>query len=195
MKPDAGEIFVHGREVTRMSETELLEIRREVGMVFQGAALFDSLNVHDNVAYGVRERFRQMGKEEVSRIVAEKLALVDMPGTEALMPAELSGGMKKRVAVARALALEPGIILYDEPSTGLDPANVRRINNLIMKLRDVVGATSIMVTHDMHAVKAVTDRVALLDRGRILAVGTWTEMENSREPRVRQFLEGHVEDD
>lgn len=190
MKPDSGRIFVHGREVTSMSEDELQEVRRQVGMVFQGSALFDSLNVRENVAYGVRERQRRMPEDEISRIVAEKLQLVDMPGTEDIMPAELSGGMKKRVALARALALEPRVILYDEPTTGLDPANVRRINAMILKLRDAVGVTSIIVTHDMASAKAVSDRLALLDRGRIIATGTWEEMENSDNPRVGQFLEG-----
>lgn len=189
MKPDAGEIFVLGREVTRMSETELQEVRRDVAMVFQGSALFDSLNVRDNVIYGVRERSRKISREDVARIVADKLSLVDMPGTEDLMPAELSGGMKKRVALARALAIEPRIILYDEPTTGLDPANVRRINNLIVKMRDTVGVTSIVVTHDMQSAKAVSDRLSLLDRGRIIMTGTWQEMERSDHAMVRQFLE------
>ncbi len=194
MKPDAGHIFIHGREITGMPESELQEIRREVGMVFQGSALFDSLNVRENVAFGVRERFRRISEEEISRIVLEKLALVDLPGTEGLMPAELSGGMKKRVAVARALALEPRIILYDEPTTGLDPANVRRINSLIRRLRDSVGVTSIMVTHDMYSVRAITDRLALLHGGGIIATGTWEEMERSRHPEVRRFLAGEIEE-
>ena len=123
-------------------------------MVFQGSALFDSMTVADNVAYGVLERFPDMPKEQWAKIVAEKLGLVDLPGTESLMPAELSGGMKKRVALARALALEPKIILYDEPTTGLDPANVRRISALIAKTRQALGVTSIMVTHDLQAVEA-----------------------------------------
>ena len=193
MQPDEGEIFVHGREVTGMGEPELQDLRREVAMVFQGSALFDSLTVAENVAFGLLERRRGTPRDDVARIVAEKLQLVDLPGTENFMPAELSGGMKKRVALARALALGPKIILYDEPTTGLDPANVRRINSLIVKTRDVVGITSIMVTHDMHSVKAITDRLALLDKGRIIAIGTWKEMEESAIPRVRQFLEGEVE--
>ena len=127
------------------------------------------------------------------KIVAEKLGLVDMPGTEALMPAELSGGMKKRVALARALALEPKIILYDEPTTGLDPANVRRISALIAKTRQAFHVTSIMVTHDLQAIETITDRVAMLDAGRIIAVGTWKEMEACTTPRVCQFLAGEVE--
>ncbi|MGD1001734.1 MAG: ATP-binding cassette domain-containing protein [Candidatus Brocadiia bacterium] len=192
--PDSGEVFVHGREVTRMNSFELQEVRREVAMVFQGSALFDSMTVADNVAYGVLERNPDMPADRWMKIVSEKLGLVDMPGTEALMPAELSGGMKKRVALARALALEPKIILYDEPTTGLDPANVRRISALIVKTRQMLGVTSIMVTHDLQAVEAVTDRLAMLDQGRIIAVGTWKEMEACRIPRVCQFLAGEVED-
>ena len=193
MRPDSGEIFVHGREVTALSEFELQDIRREVAMVFQGSALFDSMTVADNVAYGVLERFPDMPEEQWMKIVAEKLGLVDLPGTESLMPAELSGGMKKRVALARALALEPKIILYDEPTTGLDPANVRRISALIARTRQAFGVTSIMVTHDLQSVEAITDRLAMLDQGRILAVGTWKEMEASPHPRVGQFLAGEVE--
>ena len=194
IRPDGGEIFVHGREVTRLSERELDEVRRDVAMVFQGSALFDSLNVRENVAYGVRERNRGVSEKEIGRVVSEKLQLVDLPGTEEIMPAELSGGMKKRVALARALATEPGIILYDEPTTGLDPANVQRINELIVKTREVLGVTSIVVTHDMLSVQAITDRLALLDRGRIIATGTWKEMESSNDARVRQFLAGFVND-
>jgi len=194
LKPDAGAIFLDGHDVTQMTESQLQEVRRNVAMVFQGSALFDSLNVRDNVAYGLRERNRRMPEPDVSKIVAEKLEMVDLPGTELLMPAELSGGMKKRIALARALALEPAIILYDEPTTGLDPANVRRINSLIQKMRDTIGVTSVMVTHDMMSVQAITDRVALLDHGQIIAVGTWSEMEQSDNPRVRQFLEGDIED-
>jgi phospholipid/cholesterol/gamma-HCH transport system ATP-binding protein len=193
MHPDSGEIFVHGRAVTSLSEFELQDIRREVAMVFQGSALFDSMTVADNVAYGVLERFPDMPEDQSAKIVAEKLGLVDLPGTESLMPAELSGGMKKRVALARALALEPKIILYDEPTTGLDPANVRRIGALIAKTRQALGVTSIMVTHDLQAIEAITDRLAMLDQGRIIAVGTWKEMEASPHPRVGQFLAGEVE--
>jgi len=194
MKPDAGEIYVFDREITRLSETELQEVRRDVAMVFQGSALFDSLNVRENVIYGVRERDRGVSEEEVRRIVAEKLDLVDLPGTEELYPAELSGGMKKRVALARALALGPKIVLYDEPTTGLDPSNVKRINALILKTRDAVGVTSIVVTHDMDSAKAVTDRLALLGHGRIVAASTWDEMERSEDPSVREFIEGDTDE-
>jgi phospholipid/cholesterol/gamma-HCH transport system ATP-binding protein len=193
IQPDSGEIFVHGREVTSMNEFEVLDIRREVAMVFQGSALFDSMSVADNVAYGVLERFPDMPEEQWMKIVTEKLGLVDLPGTESLMPAELSGGMKKRVALARALALEPKIILYDEPTTGLDPANVRRITALIAKTRQALAVTSILVTHDLLSVEQITDRLAMLDRGRIVAVGAWKEMQAAADPRVREFLAGVVE--
>ena len=189
-EPDAGAVYVHGREVTGMGEEDLLTVRSEVAMVFQGSALFDSLTVAENVAYGLRERRRDLTDEAMMAVVKEKLELVDLPGIEELMPAELSGGMQKRVAFARALALGPRVILYDEPTTGLDPANVRRVNGLIMKLRDTMKVTGVMVTHDMASVKMVTDRVALLEKGKILAAGTWEEMENSEIGTVRRFLEG-----
>lgn len=194
MQPDSGEIYVLGHDATRLTEQARQDLLGgKVAMVFQGSALFDSLDVGENVAYGLRERNPDLPEEEVRRIVREKLALVDLPGIEDMMPAELSGGMKKRVAIARALALEPRIILYDEPTTGLDPANVRRINALVLKLRDTMNVTSIIVTHDMASVRATADRIALLDRGRIIALGTWDEMEQSDEPRVRQFLAGDFE--
>ena len=192
--PDSGKIYVHGREITSMSEAELQDIRSDVAMVFQGSALFDSLTVADNVAYGLRERRRDLTADTVAEIVRNKLHLVDLPGIEHLTPSELSGGMKKRVALARALALEPSIILYDEPTTGLDPANVRRINALILKLRNTMHVTSIAVTHDMQSTRAVTDRLALLDRGKIIAVGTWEEMQDSSTENVRRFLEGDFDE-
>ena len=193
-RPDSGKVYVHGREVTAMDEDELQNLRSDVAMVFQGSALFDSLTVAENVSYGLRERQRDLPIEKIMGVVRDKLSLVDMPGTEELMPAELSGGMQKRVALARALALEPRVILYDEPTTGLDPANVRRINAMIVKLRDTMKVTGIMVTHDMDSVKAITNRLALLDRGKIIATGTWAEMERSGIARVRQFLEGDFDE-
>ena len=194
MRPDSGTIHVLGREVTSLSETELEGVRKDVAMVFQGSALFDSLTVRENVIYGVRVRNRKISGDEVSRIVTEKLEMVDMPGTQDLLPSELSGGMKKRVALARALALEPRIILYDEPTTGLDPANVRRINALIKKMRDTVGVTSIVVTHDMNSACEITDRMALLADGQIISTSTWNEIEHSEDPRVRQFIEGEIDE-
>jgi len=193
MKPDKGEILVGGQDVVKMNETALMAVRRNVGMLFQGAALFDSLDVLENVAFPLREHLR-MPESEILRIVREKLELVDMDGTEEKMPAELSGGMKKRVGLARAIAIEPSIILYDEPTTGLDPTNAHRIDELILRLQKRLDVTSVIVTHDMEHVQAVTDRLAMLYRGRIIAVGTWEEMEQSDVPVVRQFIEGTVEE-
>jgi len=193
MRPDSGEVFVYGRNVTQMNELKLRAIRRDVSMVFQGGALFDSLNVRENIIYGVRERNHKIKNDEIDHIVSEKLKIVDLPGTEKLYPAELSGGMKKRVALARALATEPKILLYDEPTTGLDPANVRRINALIVKLRNTVGVTSIVVTHDMDSAKAISDRLALLSHGKIITTKTWEEISHSADPRVRHFIEGEID--
>ena len=192
--PDSGEIWVHGREITHYTEDQMRALRANVAMVFQGSALFDSLDVADNVSYGLRERRRDLPRHEVEAKVSEMLELVDLPGIQHVMPAELSGGMKKRVALARGLALEPKVVLYDEPTTGLDPANVRRVNNLILKVRDAMGVTSVMVTHDMASAKAITDRIALLDKGRIIACGSWDEMEKSGDERVRQFLDGDFDE-
>ena len=163
-------------------------------MVFQGSALFDSMTVADNVAYGVLERYPGMPRDQWTKIVAEKLGLVDMPGTEALMPAELSGGMKKRVALARALALEPKIILYDEPTTGLDPANVRRISALIAKTRQAFHVTSIMVTHDLQAIEDDhRPRWPCSRRAASSPSGPGRRWRRAPPPRVCQFLAGEVE--
>jgi len=192
MKPDAGEVYVYGQEVTRLTERELIAIRRQAAMVFQGSALFDSLTVGDNVVYGVREHERHLSRAELDEIAAETLRLVDMEGSEELFPAELSGGMKKRVAIARAVAMKPRIILYDEPTTGLDPTNVKRINDLIVKTRDATCATSIVVTHDLQSARRISDRLALLADGCIIAVGDWGSLSDSASPEVRAFVEGRV---
>lgn len=189
LKPDRGSIYVLGRDVVPLKEKNLLEIRRHVGLVFQGSALFDSLSVFDNVAYPLREHLR-LGKAEIRARVAEKLRLVGLDGIEGKMPGELSGGMKKRVAVARAVATEPKIILYDEPNTGVDPINARKINELIVGLRDRLGVTSLVVTHDMKSVKAVADRIVMLYEGRIVAEGTWEDFEGSEEPLIKEFMTG-----
>ena len=192
-KPDSGEVVVKGRHVERMHESDLLKLRREVGMLFQGSALFDSLTVFENVAFPLRAH-RKMKEDEIAAEVHEMLRLVELPDAAELMPAELSGGMKKRVGLARALAIKPDIMLYDEPTTGLDPTTANHINDLIKRLQQELGVTSVMVTHDMQSVKEVTDRLAMLHRGRIIAVGTWKQMEDSTVPVVRQFLEGTVEE-
>ncbi|HEX9948740.1 MAG TPA: ABC transporter ATP-binding protein, partial [Thermodesulfobacteriota bacterium] len=160
-KPEKGTIKIDKRDITPLTEDEMVPIRRKIGMLFQGAALFDSLSAGENVAYPIREHFR-LPEEEVQRIVREKLHLVGLDGVEEKMPAELSGGMKKRVGLARAIAIDPEIILYDEPTTGLDPANTQRINQLIVELQRILKVTSIVVTHDLDSAYQVTDRLALL---------------------------------
>lgn len=189
LRPDKGEIFVMGRNVVALNEKSLLEIRKNVGLVFQGSALFDSLTVFDNIAYPLREHLR-LGKKEIRERVAETLHLVGLDGVEGKMPAELSGGMKKRVAVARAIATNPKIMLYDEPNTGVDPINARKINELILGLREKLGVTSMVVTHDMQSVKMVTDRIAMLYDGKIVAEGTWKDFEESEDPFIREFMTG-----
>jgi phospholipid/cholesterol/gamma-HCH transport system ATP-binding protein len=191
LKPDSGNIFVMGRDVVPMDEKELLGIRQHVGMLFQGAALFDSLTVFENIAYPLREHSR-MGRLEIKRKVAEKLQLVGLEGIEEKLPEELSGGMKKRVGLARAIVTDPKILLYDEPNTGVDPINARKINDMILSLRDKTGVSSIVVTHDMHSVKMVTDRIVMLYEGKIIAGGTWDDFERSDFKIVKDFLEGNI---
>lgn len=156
-------------------------------MLFQGAALFDSLSAGENVAYPIREHFR-LSEEKIQRIVREKLRLVGLEGVEEKMPAELSGGMKKRVGLARAIAIDPEIILYDEPTTGLDPANTQRINQLIVELQRILKVTSIVVTHDLDSAYAITDRLALLYKGRIAMKGTKKEFKASAIKEVQDFI-------
>jgi phospholipid/cholesterol/gamma-HCH transport system ATP-binding protein len=189
MKPDAGRVLVLGRDVTDLSERELVEVRKDVSMVFQSAALFDSLPVYENVAYGLREH-RRWPEERIAARVRECLAAVGLQGGERLLPAELSGGMRKRLGVARGIALEPRVILYDEPTTGLDPANQRRIGELIRSLQERLRITSVVVTHELELCFAISDRVALLRDGRIAAEGTAEEIRGSRDAGVRAFLEG-----
>jgi len=189
LRPDRGRILVFGREIGGLSERALVEVRRDVSMVFQSAALFDSLPVYENVAYPLREH-RRWPEPQVAARVAECLEAVGLAGAEALMPAELSGGMRKRVGVARAVALEPRAILYDEPTTGLDPANQRRVGELIRSLAARLRVTSVVVTHELELCFAISDRVALLRSGRIAAEGTAAQMQGSEHPDVRAFLAG-----
>jgi len=186
-KPDQGAIRINARDIVPLKEDELVPIRRKIGMLFQGAALFDSLSAGENVAYPIREHFR-LSEEEIQGIVREKLRMVGLEGVEGKMPAELSGGMKKRVGLARAIAIDPEIILYDEPTTGLDPANTQRINQLIVELQRLLKVTSIVVTHDLDSAYQVTDRLALLYGGRIAMAGTKEEFETSQIQEVRDFI-------
>jgi phospholipid/cholesterol/gamma-HCH transport system ATP-binding protein len=169
------------------------EIRRRIGMLFQGAALFDSLDVRENVAYPLRQQ-GQTDEARISERVAEVLEMVGLPGIERKWPAELSGGMKKRVGLARAIAVEPEVILNDEPTTGLDPTNVRRIDQLIVSLQERLGVTSIVVTHDMDSAFRVSDRLAMLHQRRIAWTGWKDEVETADDPAVRDFVRGTVAD-
>ena len=191
MKPDKGDILVLDNNVTQMNEDALIKLREHVGMLFQGAALFDSLTVFENIAYPLREHLK-LTEKEIQMRVAEKLHLVGLRGIEKKMPDELSGGMKKRVGLARAIATEPKIILYDEPTTGLDPMTAQRINELIIELQKKLGITTIVVTHDLHCVKTVSDRIAMLHEGKIVAVGTWEELVSSNIQVVKGFISGNI---
>jgi phospholipid/cholesterol/gamma-HCH transport system ATP-binding protein len=191
MKPDEGRITIDGTDIVPLSEGELFSVRRRIGMLFQGGALFDSITVGENVAYGL-VMHRGLSDDEIAEKVKKCLDMVGLPGIEAMMPADLSGGMKKRVALARAIAYDPEIILYDEPTTGLDPTNSNRINNLIVELQHVLKVTSIVVTHDMKSAQTVSNRLAMLYRGKIEAVGSTDEMTKSEDPVVRAFIEGNI---
>jgi len=187
LQADRGSIDVRGRDVTRLGEAAWAELRREFGMVFQGGALFDSLTVYENVAYPIREHL-DWREPRIAERVAQCLEGVGLSGVEAMLPAELSGGMRKRVAVARAIALEPRIVLYDEPTTGLDPANSRRIGRLIAALQRQLAATSVVVTHDIELCFAISDRVALLREGRLAALGPAETVRTHA--ALREFLGG-----
>ncbi|MGH7381329.1 MAG: ABC transporter ATP-binding protein [Candidatus Methylomirabilales bacterium] len=191
LKPDTGQILVEGEDIVPLQEEELLKVRRKVGMLFQGAALFDSMSVMENIAFPLREHTR-MTEAEIRGRVEEVLALVGMAGVEEKLPSELSGGMRKRVGLARAIALTPQIVLYDEPTTGLDPRNVDKINELITDLRAKLQVTSVVVTHDIQSALRISDRVALLSDGRIADTGTPAEIAKAEHPVVQEFLAGHL---
>ena len=188
-KPDRGIVEVDGESVIDYDESRLVPIRKKVAMLFQGGALFDSMSVLDNVAYGLREH-TDLTDEEIGVIVRAKLSLVGLEGVEDLMPSELSGGMKKRVALARSIAMDPQCILYDEPTTGLDPVTASAINDLIRDLQARLKVTSVVVTHDINSAFFVGDRISYLFDGRMYFVGTVDEARSSAEPRLRHFLSG-----
>ena len=192
MAPDRGQVLVNGLEVEDLGEKDLLELRRGMGMLFQGGALFDSMSVGENVGLPLREH-TPMPEEQIEIVVSEKLALVGLEGTESMRPSLLSGGMKKRAALARSLVLNPKIMLYDEPTTGLDPITADVINQLIRRLQQRLGMTSIAVTHDMRSAYHIADRIAMLHEGRIHATGTPEEIQATRDPALRQFIEGSSE--
>jgi phospholipid/cholesterol/gamma-HCH transport system ATP-binding protein len=188
-KPDAGAVWVDGRDITALGEDELIETRKKVGMLFQAGALFDSMSVEDNVAFALREH-TGWDADRIRARVREVLQLVELEDVESLMPSDLSGGMRKRVALARAIALAPQGILYDEPTTGLDPITANTINRLICNLQKRLGVTSIVVTHDIHSAFTVGNRIAFLRDGRILFDGTVDEARTSSEPMLQKFLRG-----
>jgi len=192
MTPDEGSIEVDGVNIVGLSERDLNEIRKRFGMLFQGAALFDSMTVGENVGLALVEHLR-LPRPEVRRRVAERLEWVGLTGVEGMKPASLSGGMRKRVGLARAIAMDPRYILYDEPTTGLDPILAGSIVELIKSLQSRLGVTSIVVTHDMASAYKVADRMAMLDGGRIVFSGTPDETRQTRDPLVRQFIEGSSE--
>jgi phospholipid/cholesterol/gamma-HCH transport system ATP-binding protein len=190
--PDRGHIYVDGEDITHFRRKKLFEMRMRFGMVFQGSALFDSLTVGENVGLAIREH-TDKSDEEVAEICEQKLGMVGMQGVVGKSPAELSGGMKKRVSLARAIAMEPECVLYDEPTTGLDPIMADVINNLIIKLNDELDITSVVVTHDIASAYKVADRIAMLHNGKIIFSGTPDEVRNTDNETVEQFIKGHAE--
>jgi phospholipid/cholesterol/gamma-HCH transport system ATP-binding protein len=192
LKPDAGQVFVAGREVSALSEEELVDVRRRVTMVFQSGALFDSLTIGENIAYPLRERAARgfaLEEDEIQKRVDELLGRVELEGVRELMPPDLSTGMKRAVAIARALAAEPECILYDEPTTMVDPLMAQTLSDLILKLKHQTGLTSIVVTHDMKLARKLADRVVFLVDGRVAFFGPTKEMDQSPEPIVQDFIQ------
>lgn len=189
LEPNGGQIFIQGEDVSGLDEDGWNRLRMKMGMVFQYSALFDFLTVGENVAFGLRQH-TDKSDEEIQGIVTQMLDLVGLPCTQNLYPAELSGGMKKRVGLARAIAVNPEIVLYDEPTAGLDPIMSRNISRLIKKTQEQLHVTSVLVTHDMQSAFYAADRVAMLYEGHIVAIGTAEEMKNSTNPIVKAFIEG-----
>jgi phospholipid/cholesterol/gamma-HCH transport system ATP-binding protein len=192
LEPDAGQVLVDNHDVPHLSRRDLYKLRARIGYVFQFAALFDSFTIGENVAMGLRKQ-QELSEAEIQDRVHEALDLVDLPNVEHRFPAELSGGMRKRVGIARAIALRPKYILYDEPTTGLDPVTSAVIDHLMVRMRDKLGVTSIVITHDMRSAYTVGTRIAMLYEGRVRQVGTVAEIQQSSDPLVRQFIEGKAE--
>jgi phospholipid/cholesterol/gamma-HCH transport system ATP-binding protein len=192
IRPTVGQVLIDGQNISRIPESELNNIRIKMGMVFQYAALFDSMTVYENVAFGLR-RHTKLKEDEIREKVADKLALVGLPKTEHMYPAELSGGMQKRVGLARALAMDPQVLYYDEPTSGLDPITASAIDELIVRMRDNLGVTSVVVSHDVKGVMRVANRIAMLHGGKIITVGTPEEIRNTDNQIVKQFIEGDTE--
>jgi phospholipid/cholesterol/gamma-HCH transport system ATP-binding protein len=190
---DTGSIMFDGQEVTKMNPDEFARLRQRIAMLFQAGALFDSITVGENVAYGLEEHFRNtMTAQEIVDRVEWALGLVGLPGIEDMFPADLSGGMRKRVGLARSIAVQPEVVLYDEPTTGLDPINTARVNHMILGLQEKLKITSIVVTHDMRSAFTISDRLAMVHGGRIIAEGSVEEFQESPVQRVRDFIEGRA---
>jgi phospholipid/cholesterol/gamma-HCH transport system ATP-binding protein len=190
--PDQGEVWVDGQNVNQLEREQLYELRRKVGYVFQFAALFDSMTIADNVAMGLR-RIHGMEEAQIQERVTECLRRVDLTGVENLYPNQISGGMQKRVGFARAIATQPRYLLYDEPTTGLDPVTVTVIDRLIMRMADELGVTGVVITHDMESAYRISDRIAMLHGGRVRTLGTPEEIRSSQDPVVKGFIEGRPE--
>jgi len=193
-KPEAGTVVFDGTDLTPLEERELFPIRRRIAMLFQSGALFDSMNVFDNIAFPLREHTRRP-EPEIAETVRHKLAQVGLKEIESKMPSDLSGGMRKRVALARSLVLEPEVMLFDEPTTGLDPITSATIGKLINSIQKELGVTSVVVTHDIPLARRVGDRIALLADGKFVFLGDWREAESSNEPRLADFLAGREEEE
>jgi len=193
MRPDAGEVYFHGRRIDDKPEKELVEVRRRFGMLFQLGALFDSMTVEENVGFPLTEHSDD-SKVEIRDIVAQKLRQVGLDGLQHRRPGEISGGQRKRVALARAIALSPEVVLYDEPTTGLDPVRADVINELILKLMNELHVTSVVVTHDMTSAYKVADRIVMLHHGKIIADGSTEFFKTSVDPRVRRFVDGKADE-
>jgi phospholipid/cholesterol/gamma-HCH transport system ATP-binding protein len=192
LKPDSGSIKVNGIEVTDLKEKEYNKVRMEIGMVFQGGALFDSMTVEENVAFVLNE-FMDLDRKTIEDRVESSLALVGLQGIEKMMPSQLSGGMKKRVSLARVLCMEPQTILYDEPTSEVDPITADAINSLIVELRNKLKVTSIVVTHDMNSAYKIADSIAMFYHGKVIAEGTPDEIRNTKHPVVKQFIYGEAQ--
>ncbi|MBX7151251.1 ABC transporter ATP-binding protein [bacterium] len=192
LHPDEGKVLIEGEALSDMTTQELFDVRKKMGLVFQNGALFDSMSVEENIGLGLREHTK-LSDAEISNKVSKLLEMVGLPGIEKYRPSELSGGMKKRVSLARALAMDPQYVLYDEPTTGLDPIMSAIIDDLIQRLNNDLNITSIVVTHDMKSVYKISDRVAMLHYGVVRFNGTPDELKNTNDNVVRQFIEGNVE--
>lgn len=192
IKPERGQVLVDGTDITGLDDRRLNDLRKRFGMLFQDAALFDSMTAGENVAFPLQEHTK-LKPEEIHKLVAEKLALVGLPGVEPKMPSQLSGGMRKRVGLARAIALDPEIILFDEPTTGLDPLMADAINRLISDTQRHLGITAVVISHDLQGAFQIAHHLAMLYDGRIIISGTPDEVRRSQDPVVRQFLEGRAE--